>query len=31
MLGGKSFEAAVTTSGSEGEAGQVGAAELTGK
>ena len=29
MLGGKSFEAAVTTSGSEGEAGQMGAPELT--
>ena len=31
MLGGKSFEAAVSTGGSEGEAGQVGAPEQTGE
>ena len=31
MLGGKSFEEAVTTGGSEGEAGQTGASEVTWK
>ncbi len=29
MCGGKSFEAAVTTGGTEGEAGQMGAPEVT--